>query len=83
MGCGRLKADAPILFYDMYIPDTGRRNNMAIVAAYMVPHPPMIIPQIGRGSEGQITETIRAYEQAAEEIAALQPETINKYKGFR
>ena len=27
---------------------------MAILAAYMVPHPPMIVPQIGRGSEKQI-----------------------------
>ena len=49
---------------------------MSILAAFMVPHPPMIVPDIGRGSEIQITETIRAYEQAAEEIAALKPETI-------
>ena len=49
---------------------------MSIVAAYMVPHPPMIIPEVGRGSESQITETIRAYQQAADEIAALKPETI-------
>ena len=49
---------------------------MAIIAAYMVPHPPMIIPQIGRGNEQQITETIRAYEKVADEIAALKPETI-------
>ncbi len=49
---------------------------MPVLAAYMVPHPPMIVPQIGRGSEKQITETIRAYQQVAEEIAALKPETI-------
>ena len=49
---------------------------MSIVAAYMVPHPPMIIPEVGRGSESQITETIRAYQQAAGEIAALKPETV-------
>lgn len=49
---------------------------MAILAAYMVPHPPMIVPQIGKGSEKQITKTIRAYETAADEIAALKPETI-------
>jgi hypothetical protein len=42
---------------------------MAILAAYMVPHPPMIIPDVGRGSEAQIKETTAAYEQAAEEIA--------------
>ncbi len=49
---------------------------MSILAAFMVPHPPMIIPEIGRGSEAQITETTRAYEQVAEEVAALKPETI-------
>ena len=49
---------------------------MPILAAYMVPHPPMIVPQIGKGSEKQITKTIRAYETVADEIAALKPETI-------
>lgn len=49
---------------------------MPILAAYMVPHPPMILPQIGRGQEEQITETIQAYDAVADEIAALKPETI-------
>ncbi|MCR5565604.1 MAG: AmmeMemoRadiSam system protein A [Clostridiales bacterium] len=42
----------------------------------MVPHPPMIVPDVGRGSEQQITKTVRAYEEIAGEIAALRPETI-------
>ena len=49
---------------------------MSILAAYMVPHPPMILPQIGRGQEEQITETIQAYDTVADEIAGLKPETI-------
>ena len=49
---------------------------MSVVAAFMVPHPPLIVPAVGKGSEAQIAETTRAYEQAAEEIAALAPETI-------
>ena len=49
---------------------------MSITAAFMVPHPPMIVPEIGRGSEEQIKETIRAYEQVADEIAACRPETM-------
>ena len=49
---------------------------MSILAAYMVPHPPMIIPEVGRGSEAQIEATRKAYMQAAEEIAELKPETI-------
>ena len=49
---------------------------MSILAAFMVPHPPMIVPAVGRGSEAQIMKTTGAYEQVAEEIAALSPDTI-------
>ena len=49
---------------------------MPIIAAFMVPHPPMIVPDVGRGSEKQVQKTIAAYEKVAEEIAALKPETI-------
>ena len=49
---------------------------MGIVAGFMVPHPPMIVPAVGRGSEAQVEETTRAYERVADEIAALCPETI-------
>ena len=49
---------------------------MPIIAAYMVPHPPMIVPQVGRGSETQIAATREAYEKVAADIARLRPETI-------
>ena len=49
---------------------------MSILAAFMVPHPPMIVPAIGRGSEKQVETTVQAYEQVAREIAALKPDTI-------
>ena len=49
---------------------------MSIVAAFMVPHPPMIVPEVGRGSEKQVEKTIKAYERVAQEIAALKPDTI-------
>ena len=49
---------------------------MSILAAYMVPHPPMILPEVGRGSEAQIEATRAAYMLVAEEIADLKPETI-------
>ena len=49
---------------------------MPILAAYMVPHPPMIVPEVGRGSEKQVQKTIESYEAVAGEIAALRPETI-------
>ncbi len=49
---------------------------MSVLAAFMVPHPPMIVPQIGKGSEAQIAETIRAYERVADEVSALKPDTL-------
>ena len=42
----------------------------------MVPHPPMIVPEVGRGSERQIEATRDAYRRVAEEVAAFRPETI-------
>ena len=49
---------------------------MSILAAFMVPHPPMIIPEVGKGSENQIAETVRAYERVADEVAQLKPDTL-------
>ena len=49
---------------------------MSILAAFMVPHPPMIVPEVGKGSEAQITETTEAYERVADEVAALKPDTL-------
>ena len=49
---------------------------MAILAAFMVPHPPMIVPEVGRGSEKQVLKTILAYERVADEVAALAPDTL-------
>ncbi len=49
---------------------------MSVIAAYMVPHPPMIVPDVGRGSERQVNATRAAYVRVAEEIAALKPETV-------
>ena len=49
---------------------------MSVLAAFMVPHPPLIVPNVGRGEEKQIQKTIDAYQRIAEEIANLEPETI-------
>ncbi|MBR4344071.1 MAG: AmmeMemoRadiSam system protein A [Lachnospiraceae bacterium] len=49
---------------------------MGVVAAFMVPHPPMIVPAVGHGSEKQVEKTIESYERVADEIAKLKPETI-------
>ena len=49
---------------------------MSIQASFMVPHPPLIIPNIGRGDEKQIEKTIESYEEIAKEIKKINPETI-------
>ena len=49
---------------------------MGISAGFMVPHPPLIIPEVGRGEEKNIQKTIDAYQNAAESVGRLQPETI-------
>lgn len=47
-----------------------------ILAAVMVPHPPLIVPEVGRGEEKKIQKTIDAYREAARFVAAYKPETI-------
>lgn len=49
---------------------------MSVKGAVMVPHPPLIIPEVGRGQEKEIQSTIDAYHQAAERIASWKPETV-------
>ena len=49
---------------------------MSISAAYIVPHPPLIVPEVGRGQEQTIQKTIESYHTVARQIAGLKPETI-------
>lgn len=49
---------------------------MAIISAYMVPHPPLIVPEIGKGQEQAIEHTIKAYHEVAQRIGREQPDTI-------
>ena len=49
---------------------------MSILAAYCVPHPPIILPEVGRGEEGKIRKTTEALSRIAQEIAQLKPDTI-------
>ena len=49
---------------------------MALVSALFVPHPPIILPEIGHGEEQAIQATITAYHHAAETIRHSQPDTL-------
>ena len=49
---------------------------MSILAAMVVPHPPIIMPEVGHGEEHRIQKTIDAYQKVSRLAAALNPETI-------
>lgn len=49
---------------------------MPLLSAYIVPHPPLIVPKIGKGEENKIKKTIEAYEKIASKIAIFKPDTI-------
>ncbi|MGE4485683.1 MAG: AmmeMemoRadiSam system protein A, partial [Oscillospiraceae bacterium] len=49
---------------------------MPILGAFILPHPPIILPEVGRGEERKIQNTIDACRETAGRIAALKPDTI-------
>lgn len=49
---------------------------MSILAAYAVPHPPLILPAIGAGRESEIAKTIRAHRDVMQAAAAFRPDTV-------
>ncbi|QAT50641.1 AmmeMemoRadiSam system protein A [Caproiciproducens sp. NJN-50] len=49
---------------------------MAVIGAFIMPHPPIIIPSVGKGEERRIQKTSDAYQRAAAEIARMKPETL-------
>lgn len=49
---------------------------MSILAAVAVPHPPIILPEIGRGEEEKISATSNAYKEISRRIVELNPDTI-------
>ena len=49
---------------------------MPMIGAVIVPHPPLIIPTVGRGQERQVQTTIDAYRAAATQVADWKPEVL-------
>jgi len=49
---------------------------MGISGAFIMPHPPIIMPEIGRGEERKIQKTIDACGAVAQKVAELKPDTI-------
>ena len=47
-----------------------------MISGWLVPHPPLIFPEVGRGRQNEIADTIEAYRSMAAEIAAQAPDSI-------
>lgn len=47
-----------------------------IIAATVVPHPPIILPEIGHGEEEKISATSAAYKEISRRIVEKKPDTI-------
>ena len=49
---------------------------MPMLGAILTPHPPVLLPEVGRGRERVIAATGRAMEQAAREVARWNPDVL-------
>lgn len=49
---------------------------MPVKAAYLVPHPPIILPEVGRGEEAKIAGTHNAYMEVSRGISEIKPDLI-------
>lgn len=49
---------------------------MKVLGSYLMPHPPIIIPEVGMGEETKASATIRAMHEVSKTIAGKKPETV-------
>ncbi len=49
---------------------------MPLLGAFIMPHPPVSLPEVGKGQEAQINKTCTACETVAKQIKELAPDTI-------
>lgn len=49
---------------------------MALVFGCIVPHPPLLVPAVGRGNEAAVSSTAAAMERLTHELSQSQPETL-------
>ena len=51
-------------------------NQGGIITAWLTPHPPVVVPDVGHGREREISATLEAMRSAAEDIVDGGPELI-------
>lgn len=54
----------------------GRQSPGMVVSAFLMPHPPVILGEVGKGREVVASATIAACKAVAKRIAELKPETL-------
>ena len=53
---------------------------MSLKAAFMLPHPPLIVSEIGKGREEDIIKTKTSYEKVTEEIFEAVADEVMNYR---
>ena len=49
---------------------------MSLIATFIVPHPPIVVPMIGGERQKEIQKTVDAFEEIGTKIAELKPDVI-------
>jgi AmmeMemoRadiSam system protein A/AmmeMemoRadiSam system protein B len=49
---------------------------LSIDGFYLSPHPPIIIPEVGKGEENKIADTIKSLNEISRDVAKKSPDTI-------
>lgn len=67
-----------VLFYikDGKIPIKESDKMGRILGYFVMPHPPIIIPEVGKGEEKKAEATVKGCRKAAAEVKGLKPEVI-------
>lgn len=47
-----------------------------IIGHFIMPHPPIVVSEVGKGEENQALSTVNACSKVADEIQSLEPDTI-------
>ena len=49
---------------------------MSVLGSFVLPHPPLLVAEVGHGEELSISETAKSVQAIAHKIALLKPDTI-------
>lgn len=49
---------------------------MTIKNTFILPHPPIVVPEVGKGEENKIIKTIEGFEKVGKIIEKIKPDTI-------